>query len=205
MKIPSLRQAKEFIAEAEQLNPGAWVPHCENVGLAAQLIARAHPKLEEEPAFILGLLHDIGRREGRQGIRHIIAGYNYLTNLGHHDAARVCLTHSFPVKEMDSILGKKDMSVEEFAFTAKYISETEYTNYDRLIQLCDALALPSGYCLLEKRLIDVTLRLGTNKYTVAKWKVYFKIKADFEREIGSSIYSLLPGVVENTFGFLPKS
>jgi len=63
----------------------------------------------------------------------------------------------------------------------------------------DALALPSGFCLLEKRMVDVALRYGTTDYTVSKWKQIFKIKKDFESKIGCSIYSLLPGIVKNTF------
>ena len=63
----------------------------------------------------------------------------------------------------------------------------------------DALALPSGFCLIEKRLLDVALRRGFNAYTRDKWKAFLQIQQDFEAVIGQSIYDLLPGVVENTF------
>jgi hypothetical protein len=33
-----------------------------------------------------------------------------------------------------------------------------------------------------------------------KWQATFDIKADFERRMRCSVYSLLPGIVENTFG-----
>ena len=79
------------------------------------------------------------------------------------------------------------------------MEQIDYDRYDRLIQLCDSLALPSGFCLMEKRLVDVVMRYGTNPLTIPKWKAYFTIKDDFEGEIGGSIYALLPGVVENTF------
>jgi hypothetical protein len=61
------------------------------------------------------------------------------------------------------------------------------------------VCLPDGFCLMEKRLLDVVLRYGFNEYTLPKWKAFFEIKAAFEREIGASIYDLLPGVVETTF------
>ncbi len=67
--------------------------------------------------------------------------------------------------------------------------------------MCDALALPSGFCLMEKRLIDVALRYGTNQYSVPRWKAYLRLQAEFEQAIGISVYKMLPGVVENTFGF----
>ena len=35
-----------------------------------------------------------------------------------------------------------------------FVKNAVYDDYDRLVQLCDALALPSGFCLLEKRFVD---------------------------------------------------
>jgi hypothetical protein len=49
-------------------------------------------------------------------------------------------------------------------------------------------------------LVDVALRYGFNAYTLAKWNAYFAIRQKFEREIGQSIYRVLPGIVQNTFG-----
>jgi hypothetical protein len=48
--------------------------------------------------------------------------------------------------------------------------------------------------------VDVVLRYGPNQYTVAKWQATIAIKRAFEQTMGCSLYSLLPGVVENTFG-----
>ncbi len=83
---------------------------------------------------------------------------------------------------------------------ADYLAAIEYAAYDRLIQLCDALALPNGFCLVEKRFVDVVLRYGPNAYVVPKWQATLAIKDEFESAIGSSIYNLLPGVVATTFG-----
>ena len=76
---------------------------------------------------------------------------------------------------------------------------SSYDDYDHLVQLCDALALPTGFCLLEKRFVDVAIRYGTHPYTVERWKTVLDIKAHFEEIIGCSIYDFLPGVVENSF------
>lgn len=38
-----------------------------------------------------------------------------------------------------------------------FVKNAVYDDYDRLVQLCDSLALPSGFCLLEKRFVDVAL------------------------------------------------
>ncbi|KOF57611.1 hypothetical protein AGR56_14945 [Clostridium sp. DMHC 10] len=114
--------------------------------------------------------------------------------------AKICLTHFFDCQDIREALGKWDCSKEEYEFVKKFIETAEYTNYDRLIQLCDALALPSGFCLIEKRMIDVALRHGIHENTINKWKRTFENKKYFEEKMGKSIYSLLDGVVQNTFG-----
>lgn len=199
MKVPSREQAKKFLMEAERLNPGPWVPHCKYAGLAAEAIAYVHPKLDADIAYVCGLLHDIGRRVGVSSMRHAIDGYTFLQAQGFTDAARICVTHSFPYQDINAVFGVWDCLQEELEFVRRFLEEVEYNRYDRLIQLCDALALPSGFSLLQTRMIDVALRHGTNDFTVAKWKATFQIKEEFEAEMGVSIYSVLPGIVENTF------
>lgn len=199
MRIPDRDMAKKFLLEAEKLNPGKWVPHSVFVAQAAEAIAKAHPGLDSEVAYVLGYLHDIGRREGVTYLRHSLDGYRFLQKQGYEDAARICMTHTFWLKELNEYPGKWDCSAGEIHFLEAYIASIEYNEYDWLIQLCDCLALPSGFCLLEKRLVDVALRYGTSQYTTIKWKLLFEHKAKFEKKIGGSIYNFLPDVVENTF------
>ncbi len=201
MQIPTLEIAEAMLAEAEQLNPGPWVMHSRNAGLAARTIAAHHPNLDPEAAYILGTLHDIGRRVGRTDMRHAIDGYHFLHQQGYEDAARISLTHSFPLKNAPAAAGKWDCTEAELRFVEDYLAAVEYNTYDGLIQLCDSIALPGGICLLEKRMVDVALRYGTNAYTIDKWKAFFALQERFSREIGQSIYAVLPGVVETTFGF----
>lgn len=193
--------ADELMSEAENLNPGPWVQHVQVVAQAAQRIAAHYPGMDPEAAYLYGYLHDIGRREGVTDMRHTLDGYRYLAERGFEDAARICLTHSFPIKNVHAGASKWDCPQADIDFVAAYLERIEYTAYDRLIQLCDSLALPGGYVLLEKRLVDVALRYGTNPLTIEKWQAFFAIQRDFEQVIGRSIYMLLPGVVQNTFGF----
>lgn len=200
MGIPDVDEAQDLLSEAEQLNPGKWVAHSRNVALAARCLAEADATLEPDSAYVLGLLHDVGRREGWTSMRHIIDGYRFLQSKDYEDAARICLTHSFPLQDTDAVFGEWDCSADERAFVDRYIADATYTDYDRLLQLCDGLALPQGFVLLEKRMVDVALRYGTNDFTVARWRATFEIKEHFERRIDGSIYERLPGVVQNTFG-----
>lgn len=201
MKIPSLQQAEAMLREAAELNPGPWVAHSQVVAQAAQVLAAHIPDIDPQAAFILGMLHDIGRREGVYGMRHVIDGYRYLSAQGYDGAARICLTHSYPAPDAGSGSAPWDGTQEEFVFLQRYLDQIEYDWYDRLIQLCDTISLPSGFCLMEKRLVDVVLRYGFNEHTIAKWKAFLSIREDFEGIADRSIYQLLPGVVENTFGF----
>lgn len=87
----------------------------------------------------------------------------------------------------------------------QFIKNAVYDDYDRLVQLGDALALPTGFCMLEKRFVDVTIRYGVHPATVDRWKKILEIKDLFEKEIGCSIYNLLPGVIENSLSLEPNS
>ena len=136
-------------------------------------------------------------------MRHVIDGYHFLMDEGYPDAAQICLTHSYPIPDVGAGSGKWDGTKAEEEFVANFLAESAYSPYDRLIQLCDALCLPNGPVLMEKRLLDVSLRHGFNDFTIRKWQAFFDIQAEFEETIGQSIYSLLPGVVENTFGLKP--
>ena len=146
----------------------------------------------------MGLLHDIGRGAGVSGIRHIFDGYNLMTSLGEPEIARICLTHSFPSKDIHTYIGKIDCTQAQLTFLQDFLNSRPYDDYDRLIQLCDAISLPNGACILEKRLVDVALRHGVTEHSIDKWKAFMLVKKHFDQLCGCSIYSLLPNVLENS-------
>jgi len=199
--MPTLLEAELLLKEAGRLNPGTWVEHSLYAGKAAELIAQNCGNMDSDTALIMGMLHDIGRRVGVTGMRHCLDGYNFLMEKGFYTAAKVCLTHSFDCKDIKSAFGKWDCTEEEYKFIKQYLEKAEYDDYDRLIQLCDALAFIDGYYLIEKRMVEASLRHGINEYTTLKWKATFEIKEYFENKMGRSVYSILPGVIDNTFRF----
>ena len=190
--------AENALAQAERANPGPWADHCRYVALACQNIASRCPSLDADLAYIYGLLHDIGRYAGVTSERHLIDGYRYCVERGWEKAAQICISHAFMVKDISSSIGVFDMPPEDKAFMADFVKHAVYDDYDYLVQLCDALALPTGFCLLEKRFVDVAIRYGTHPATVDRWKAVLEIKARFEAAIGGSIYDCLPGAVENS-------
>jgi hypothetical protein len=199
--LPTIAEAHELLRQAAERNHGPWVDHSTVAAHAAQSTAAAHAALEPNRAYILALL-DIGRGAGGHGVadvRHILDGYRMLLERGFDECARICLTHSFPIKHVDAFSSDWDCPPQEREFVQQYLDSTDYTAYDRLVQLCDALALPSGPCVIEKQLVDVALRHGFNAFTLSKWRAILSIEHEFSAA-GGSIYALLPGVIENTFG-----
>lgn len=199
MSYPTLKEAERLLSEANEMNEGPWYQHCINAGLASKYIAEKCPNMDADKAQILGMLHDIGRRFGKTNFKHTIDGYNFCMEQGYDDVAKVCLTHSLPTKNIKEYFGGIDCCDDEYEFSERFIKSIEYDDYDKLIQLCDALSLPSGFCLMEKRMVDVALRHGIHDYVVDKWKVTFQIKEYFENMMNTSIYTILPNVMENTF------
>ena len=145
------------------------------------------------------MLHDIGRYAGVTSEKHLLDGYRFCMERGWEKAAQICISHAFMIQDIGTSIGKFDVSDEEYLFMKKFIANAVYDDYDRLVQLCDSLALPTGFCFLEKRFVDVTIRYGVHPATTDRWKKILEIKEGFEKRIGCSVYDLLPGVVENSF------
>lgn len=196
MLTPS--EADKELKIAAQLTPGPWEQHSISVAKNARLIAEKVEGMDCDKAYVMGLMHDIGRRAGIKGILHIFDGYDYMMSIKQEEIARICLTHSFPIKDVNTFFGKYDCSSEQKEFLAAFLKNSEYDNYDILIQLCDAISLPNGACIMEKRLVDVALRHGLPDFTLDKWKAFMNTKKHFDELCGCNIYTLLPNVLENS-------
>lgn len=195
-----IRAAEYELEKAGESNPGRWTEHSRFVAMACRNIAQRCEDMSADTAYILGLLHDIGRYAGVSSERHLIDGYRFCMERGWEKAAQICISHAFMIQDINTSIGEFDMPEEDYRFIKDFVENAVYDNYDRLVQLCDSLALPNGFCLLEKRFVDVTIRYGVHPCTVDRWKKVFEIKAMFEKKIGCSIYDLLPGVAENSLG-----
>lgn len=188
------KEALDILKEGNDLNRGRWYEHSLLTGKIAKIIAK-RLGLDEGKAEIYGILHDIGRRFGRVKSRHSILGYKYLKDKGYEDIARICITHNFPDKNANEVIGN-DFIDGEYEFCKKFLDSIEYDIYDKLIILCDNLALPTGITLIERRFIDVQLRYGEYKYNEI-WRSVLKIQKEIEEKIGVSIYSLFYEVSDN--------
>ena len=192
------RIAETELEKAGRSNPGPWTEHCHYAAMACRNIAERCEGMSADQAYILGLLHDIGRYGGVYAAKHLIKGYHYCMERGWEKAAQICITHEFMIQDINKSSGPMDVTEEEYRFMEQLIRSAGYDDYDRLVQLCDVLALPTGFCLLEKRFVDVALRYGIYPATLDWWKKILEIKEMFEKKTGCSVYELLPGVAENS-------
>ncbi len=184
---PNRETAILLLKKAEKSNPGEWVKHSFVVAENAEKIASACG-IDAEKAFICGLLHDIGRHFGFKHFGHIVDGYKYMNELGYDEIARICLTHSFPTKNINEYIGNFDVSDEEINEATLTLQTLEFDDFDILIQLCDAI---SGTTTLkmEDRMADVKTRYGN--YPEEKWQTNLNLKKYFDKKCGCDIYKLV--------------
>ena len=84
--LPTREKAEALLKEAEQCNPGPWGEHSRTAARCAENIAKLCPDLDPDKAYILGLLHDIGRKFGVRHLGHVSDGYRYMMSLGYDEA-----------------------------------------------------------------------------------------------------------------------
>lgn len=185
---PDRTTAERLLKEAEIRNPGPWGNHSRTAAHCAEKIAGC-AGMDPEKAYVLGLLHDIGRRFGTRHLGHVSDGYRYMMSLHYDEAARVCLTHSFQNGEINDYIGKRDTTEEETRLIEERLSELAFDEYDRLIQLCDAIAGPEGVMDIIDRMNDVKDRYGY--YDPGKWRANLALKAYFERKMGRDLYQVV--------------
>lgn len=184
--LPTLQEARRLLKEAEACNPGPWGDHSRIAAHCARAIAEKCPGMDGEKAYILGLLHDIGRKFGVSHLRHVSDGYAYMLSLGYDEAARICLTHSFNNGRPEEYIGKVDVDEQTLAALRSALAVLEMDDYDRLIQLCDSLAGADRVLDMEERMGDVKARYGM--YPQAKWEKNLSLRRYFEEKMGMDLY-----------------
>ena len=172
--LPTREEALKLIRDGLLFNPWPWGKHCLTAAHCAEKIASACGDMDVEKAYILGLLHDIGRKFGVRHLGHVYDGYVYMKSVGYDEVAKICLTHSFNNHTIDEYIGKFDVTDEELTIIKTELAKTIYDEYDRLIQLCDCLLVVEGVLDIENRMNDVKKRYGF--YPQDKWNSNMNLK-----------------------------
>ena len=187
--LPNREEAIELLREAERCNPGPWGNHSRVVAHCAEKIAQECDDMDSNKAYILGLLHDIGRKFGVRHMGHVSDGYSYMMSLGYDEVAQICLTHSFNNQTTNEYIGKFDTTDMELKMIQDALKSVVIDEYDRLIQLCDSIAGTEGVLDIEERMRDVKRRYGS--YPQEKWDYNLALKKHFEEKIGKDIYEVV--------------
>ena len=187
--LPTRKEAEEILLEAETCNPGPWGNHSRVVAHCAERIALECDDLDSDKAYILGLLHDIGRKFGARHLGHVSDGYTYMMSLGYDEVAKICLTHSFNNQTTDEYIGRFDTTDEELKMIQDALTTVIMDEYDRLIQLCDSLAGAECVLDVEERMEDVRRRYGS--YPQEKWDSNLSLNKLFEESMGKDIYAVV--------------
>lgn len=187
--LPGRTEAEKLLSEAEKCNPGPWGNHSRVTAECAEKIAALCEGMNADKAYILGLLHDIGRRFGVKHLGHVYDGYHYMLDLGYDEAAKICLTHSFCIQNIQDYIGNFDVTEEQQQELTDALADSVYDDYDYLIQLCDALAGADGVMVMEERMEDVKRRYGS--FPQDKWERNLYLRQMFEEKAGKDIYQIV--------------
>lgn len=179
-RVVSQRGAREYIY------------HTTGVAEAAAAIA-AKCGMNEEKAYVVGLLHDWGKiqDEKASGQPHFLVGYDKMIAEGWADAAQICLTHSFPEKDF-KFSDYPSYSSACLQKTKDLISKIEYDDYDRLIQLCDIFFEATSKISYQRRIARIRERYNlTVEQTKCLEIKAAENKAYFDAKCGCDVYDLL--------------
>lgn len=168
-----------------------YIFHTRGVAGACATIAALTSHLDPDKAFVLGLLHDYGKRynERMDQVYHVRDGYQAMTELGYHDCARICLTHSY---------SKPDFDTASFNFPPEWLQWAKDTmktviqdDYDRLVQLCDLFFEGLNIVPFESRLAGIQKRYQLSQPLTELYNHALENKHYFENLCGIDIYDLL--------------
>lgn len=186
---PTRDEAERLLKEAEAMNPGPWGNHSRVVARCAERIAVACGNMDPDKAYVLGLLHDYGRRHGVAYLKHVWDGWQDMLALGFDEVARVCLTHSFNTSDLEEYIGMFDITPAQVQQIREALAGIQMDDYDRVVQLCDSISNADGPAALEARMSDVKRRYG--RYPQNKWDKNFELKRYFEEKMGADLYAVV--------------
>ena len=171
------------------------------VAASAALITKMIKKhkdasLDEERAFVAGLLHDSGRYivdEKEAGYPHPIAGYDRCIKLHAASVAPICLTHA--ILDKATVEEYPDYTDEQLKFVNDKMSTLTRSFYDDLIMLVDL------HCRGDQ-VLPIQERLNKNKnfYNIKSQdycEKYLKLYSQFTQKYDVDIYAVCRFVAEH--------
>ena len=165
-----------------------WVEHCVAVAAMADylapLISRSY-RIDTAFLWSTALLHDIGRCVTHDPVKHGVAGYNLMMELGHSEEAYVCASHILFGLRADEAA---DFGLPRESFVPRRTEEVLVTLIDYLMEHDRPITLTARFSFLRKRNAD-------NKFFYSRLDRAEKAAIHFMEQISSSIGQSLEEVV----------
>ena len=165
--------------------------HTTGVARFSALLAKAL-NLDSNKAYVLGLLHDYGKRNDdyKSNIFHGLDGYYEMLRLGYPDVARICLTHTFREPDFDNQdYNYPDQWLDE---CRKLLRQYTYNDYDRIVQYADLFFEGLNIVRLEDRVAGIAARYRISPHQLANLSnSVFKLKEIIDRQCGCDSYTIL--------------
>lgn len=188
--IPNRDKIVSYLEEGYKKNPGDWIIHLWVVGKTCENIAK-ELGLDPDIALACGSLHDLGKARGAKDADHFYQTYKILRADSYFFPARIGLTHSFLIKNVDSYVGCWNISDQKKDFVKNFLAHTEYTDYDLLVQLLDGM-ITSQYLGIEKRSDKILAKHGRNPYFDERKARLYELEAYFQSKLSKPIKDYLP-------------
>lgn len=166
--------------------------HTQGVASAARKIAELLPNLDPEKAYILGLLHDYGKKvsENIEGIFHGKVGYESMMSMGYYDVAKICLTHTFAEKTFDN--DNYNYPQQWLDWVRITLDNITYDDYDYLIALADKFFEGMSMVTIEDRVLGIIKRYKINENQIKYFtEQSLRLKKYFDDKTGQDIYKIL--------------
>ena len=198
---PDLKTAKKIWQEGLDYrtkttvfaNRNEYIFHTTGVASAARKIAEKTMYLNPEKAYVLGLLHDYGKKYDEFISRkfHAKTGYDELFEKKYFNSAQICLTHSFPYKDFKNE-DYKSYYPEWLDWARNTLKTVVYDEYDYLIQLCDCFFEGMNIVSFEKRFEGIMRRYNLSLKDIdIQIKGAERNKSYFDKICNMDVYELL--------------
>lgn len=200
-KYPNIRNAEKIWCEGikyRELNfdfneKDVYIFHSRGVAYCCQEIAKKTKELDEDKAYVLGLLHDYGKRQPEKltGRFHGQEGYDVMNAMSYPDVARICLTHSFYAPNFNEKY-YKSYKPEWLSWAKEKMLGMEFNDYDYLVQLCDMFFEDINMVNIKERMKGIVKRYSLTWDDIEiQYEHVMNIKNYFDKKCNENVYKLL--------------
>lgn len=182
--IPNKDKINYYLIEDNQ-NIGAWVRRSKIIGKTAQMMAK-ELGLDKDIAFACGSLFEIGKKENKNNLEKNIRGFYILRKESYFFPAKINLSHSFIIKDIDSFIGEDNLEEKDKKIIKNFLLSHTYTDYDKLIQVLDN-SITDKYIGIEKYQKYLKEKYKKIPYEKERLKILESYQKYFENKLKNPI------------------